>query len=52
MIKKETLDGIRIIAADLDGTLLETERIAYSRYSKRDKVVAVRAWNDPADPDD
>lgn len=37
---------------DLDGTLLETERIAYSRYSKRDKVVAVRAWNDPADPDD
>lgn len=37
---------------DLDGNLLETERIAYSRYSKRDKVVAVRVWTDPWDSDD
>lgn len=29
---------------DFEGKLLETQRIAYSRYSKRDKVVAVRKW--------
>ena len=38
---------------DPDGTQLDTERIEYSRYAKRDKVIAVRIWNtEPSDSDD
>jgi hypothetical protein len=31
----------------LEGNLIETVQIAYSRYAKRDKVVAVRIWSQP-----
>lgn len=37
---------------DLDGNLLETDLIAYSRYAKRNKVVAVRVWTAPTSDDD
>ena len=37
---------------DLDGNLLDTEQISYSRYSKRNKVVAVRVWTDTSYSDE
>ena len=36
---------------DLEGNLIETVQIAYSRYAKRDKVVAVRVWSQPPGED-
>lgn len=38
---------------DPDGILLDTQRIEYSRYAKRDKVIAVRIWaTEPSDSND
>lgn len=36
---------------DLDGNLIDTVQIAYSRYAKRNKVIALRWFTEPTTPD-